>query len=144
MGSDIYLPGAGFLQPTQDPRLQVPFNAANFTLPGPNTLGIGNTPPTLAYGPGVFNLDLSLAKNFKVAESKSLEFRIESFNSLNHFNPNNPGTGLTFNCSGAVAGTCNPQPGSTGYLAQTNANFGTITGAQIQSRKMILSARFKF
>ena len=144
MGSDIYLPAGQVPQPTQDPRLQVPFNAANFTLPGPNTLGIGNTPPTLAYGPGVFNLDLSLAKNFKVAESKSLEFRIESFNSLNHFNPNNPGTGLTFNCSGAVANTCTPQPGATGYLAQTNANFGTITGAQIQSRKMILSARFKF
>ena len=144
MGSDIYLPSGQVPQPNQDPRLQIPFNAANFSLPGANTLGIGNTPPTLAYGPGAFNLDLSLAKNFKVAESKSLEFRIESFNTINHFNPSNPNTTLIFNCSGAVANTCNPQPGSTGYLAQTNANFGVTTGAQVGARRMILSARFKF
>ena len=50
---------------TEDPRLQVPLNAANFTLPGANTLGIGNTPPTLFYGPWLCNLDFSLAKMTK-------------------------------------------------------------------------------
>ncbi|MEO8369379.1 MAG: carboxypeptidase-like regulatory domain-containing protein [Candidatus Solibacter sp.] len=144
MGNNIYLPAGQVAQPSQDPTLQVPFNAANFTLPAANSLGIGNTPQTLAYGPGVFNLDLSVAKNFRVAESKSLEFRVEAFNAINHFNPNNPNTTLTFNCSTAVAGTCNPTAGAAGYLPQTNGNFGTITSAQVGSRRMIISARFKF
>ena len=45
---------------------------------------------TYRYGPGVFNLDLSLAKDFRFTEHKSLELRVETFNTLNHFNPNNP------------------------------------------------------
>jgi hypothetical protein len=43
--------------------------------PAAASLGIGNTPPTLLYGPGAFNLDLSLAKEFRLGESRSLEFR---------------------------------------------------------------------
>ena len=129
MGNDIYLPSGQFPSATEDPRLQYAFNRANFTLPGINSLGIGNTPPTLLYGPGVVNFDLSLAKEFKFSESRSLEFRVEAFNTFNHFNPNNPNSGLTYNFA-------------TG--AQTNAAFGAIQGAAVQSRRAILSARFKF
>jgi hypothetical protein len=143
MGDNIYLPDGQLPSKTADPRLQVPLNAANFTLPAINSLGIGNTPPTIAYGPGVINLDFSLAKQFRFMESKSLEFRVETFNTLNHFNPSNPSASLTFNCSGAVAGTCNPQPG-TSYLPQTNSNFGVISSAQVQARRTIVSARFRF
>ena len=51
MGNNIFLTGGQLPSETEDPRLQVPLNPANFTLPGPNSLGIGNTPPTLFYGP---------------------------------------------------------------------------------------------
>jgi hypothetical protein len=129
MGNNIFLPAGQYPSKTEDPRLQWAFNPANFTLPPANSLGIGNTPPTLFYGPGVFNLDFSLAKDFKVAEGKNLEFRVETFNTLNHFNPNNPNTGLTYNF---VTG------------AQTSANFGTITGAQVQARHSVMSLRFRF
>ena len=109
--------------------MQVPLNAANFQLPGATSLGIGNTPPTLFYGPWMWNLDFSLAKISQITESKSLEVRIETFNTLNHFNPNNPNSSLTYNFK-------------TG--AQTNAAFGTIQGAQVQARRVVLSARIKF
>ena len=101
-------------------------------LPGINSLGIGNTPPTIAYGPGVFNLDFSLAKQFRIKESKSLEFRVETFNTLNHFNPDvlsSANRTLNYNLT-------------TG--AQTNASFGVISGAAVQARRTVLSARFKF
>jgi hypothetical protein len=128
-GNNIYLPDGQFPSATEDKRLQFPFNAANFTLPTIDSWGIGNTPQTLLYGPGAFNLDLSVAKEFRIAEGKNLEFRMESFNALNHFNPNNPSTGLTYNFS-------------TG--AQTSSNFGVISGAQVQARRSIISARFRF
>ena len=77
------------------------------------------------------NFDFSLAKEFRIGKegNRILEFRTEAFNTFNHFNPNNPNTSLVYNFA-------------TG--AQTNASFGTIGGAQVQSRRVILSARFKF
>ena len=131
MGNDIFLPAGQYPSATEDPRLQWALNTANFQLPGINSLGIGNTPPSLFYGPGAFNLDLSIAKLFKVGKEgkRSFELRGETFNTLNHFNPNNPNAGLTYNFA-------------TG--AQTTSNFGTVSGAQVQARRMILSARFKF
>ncbi|MGD0100474.1 MAG: hypothetical protein ABSC60_09020, partial [Acidobacteriota bacterium] len=36
--------------------------------------------------PGVWNVDLSIHKNFKLTESKSLQFRAEAFNVFNHSN----------------------------------------------------------
>lgn len=48
---------------------------------------------------------------------------------LNHFNLSNPNTTLNLNFA-------------TG--ADTNGAFGTITSAQIDARKVIVSARFRF
>jgi hypothetical protein len=129
MGNQIYTTDGSLPSKTEDPRLQVPLNSANFQLPAANSLGIGNTPMTLFYGPWMWNLDFSLAKISRIAENKTLEIRVETFNMLNHFNPSNPNTSLTYNFS-------------TG--AQTNAAFGTIQGAQVDPRRLVLSARFKF
>ncbi len=45
-----------------------------------------NGPTTLpvVYGPGFFNADLGLFKNFDITESKRLQFRFNGFNFLNH------------------------------------------------------------
>jgi hypothetical protein len=127
--------------------LQIPLNAANFTLPAINSLGIGNTPPTIAYGPGAYNLDLSLAKQFRIAEQKTLEFRVESFNTFNHFNPSNPTTAnltLTYNVANAIDSAGRIDMSKVTLANQTNASFGTITSAQVGSRRMIMSVRFRF
>ena len=51
------------------------------------------------YGPGFFNTDLALFKNFKIMEGKTLQFRFDGYNFLNHplwsFNGGN--LGLSFN-----------------------------------------------
>jgi hypothetical protein len=129
MGSNMFLPAGQLPSATEDPRLQIPLNAANFTLPSANSLGIGNTPPTLFYGPWLWNLDLSLAKMTRITERATLELRVETFNTLNHFNPSNPNTSLTLNFASG---------------ANTNAPFGTIQSAQVQARHAALSARIRF
>jgi hypothetical protein len=129
MGNNIYLPSGQLPSATEDPRLQVPLNKANFTLPPANSLGIGNTPPTLFYGPWLWTVDMSLAKQVEIREGKVLELRVETFNTFNHFNPSNPNTSLTLNFA-------------TG--ANTNSAFGTIQSAQVQARHVALSARFRF
>ena len=129
MGSNIFTTDGSLPSKTEDPRLQVPLNTANFTLPAANSLGIGNTPPTLFYGPWLWNLDLSVAKMTRIAEGKVLELRVETFNTFNHFNPSNPNTSLNYNFTSG---------------AQSTANFGTITSAQIDPRRAVLSARLRF
>ncbi len=58
------------------------FNPSLFSLP---PLGsVGNSGRRLFSGPGIDNYDLTLEKNFRVAESKSLQLRIEAFNAFNH------------------------------------------------------------
>ena len=108
-------------------------------MPGPATLGVGNTQPTLTYGPGIFNFDLSISKEFKLAsEKRTLEFREEAFNVLNHFNPGSTAA----NSNVATANSTLNLNFATG--ANTNAAFGTINSAQIDARKAILSAWFRF
>jgi Carboxypeptidase regulatory-like domain len=58
------------------------FNTALFV---PNALGTpGNSPRRFFYGPGAFNTDLALLRNFNLSEAKTLQFRLETFNVFNH------------------------------------------------------------
>jgi hypothetical protein len=64
------------------------FNTSLFT---PNALGTqGNAKRRFFYGPGINNFDVALRKMTKLTETKSLEFRFETFNTFNHaqFYPN--------------------------------------------------------
>ena len=46
----------------------------------------GNEGRNVVRGPGIESVDLSLFKNFRIDETKRLQFRAECFNSLNHAN----------------------------------------------------------
>jgi hypothetical protein len=48
-------------------------------------------------GPGVFQLNLALSRNFRVAESKTIQLRAEAFNLPNHLNAAAPGAAGTSN-----------------------------------------------
>ena len=143
MNGNLWLPDGATPQSvgsTADARLWFPFNPATFSLPAANSLGIGNTPPTLTYGPGVQNFDVGLQKEIKVgseAHPMALILKAEAYNVLNHFNPSNPNTTLSLNC--------NPSNGNCASGgANTNSAFGTITGAQVQARHAALTVRFRF
>ena len=73
----------GPLQLNSDPRNGLPyFNTALFT---PNALGTPGTASRRSfYGPGALNFDLALRRMFKFTEARILEFRLETFNTLNH------------------------------------------------------------
>ncbi len=66
-----------------NPRNGLPyFNVSAF---GDNALGTpGNAGRRSFYGPGALNFDLALLKTMRLAESKLLQFRLETFNTLNH------------------------------------------------------------
>ena len=58
------------------------FDLAAFTTPA--TFTYGNAGRNILYGPGRWNFDLSLFKEFRVKNEVRLQFRTECFNCLNH------------------------------------------------------------
>ena len=83
-------------------------------------------------GPGFWNLDSSLMKDFHFSEERYVEFRWEVFNVLNHQNLGLPNT--TF--------CLPPNPdGSTDLVHQAGCTFGKITGVQTDPRNMTFALK---
>jgi hypothetical protein len=64
------------------------FNTAAFAIPAQYTFG--NSGNGIILGPGYFNLDAGIHREFAIKERMRLTFRWEMFNTLNHTNFNNP------------------------------------------------------
>jgi outer membrane receptor protein involved in Fe transport len=94
------------------------FDTTAFTTQANGTLG--NEPRNMIYGPHFRHLDFSASKDFAIAESKFLQFRMESFNLTNTPNFDLP----------------NAQMG--------NANFGTISATRFAPRQIQMALKLTF
>jgi hypothetical protein len=69
------------------------------------TVSFGNSGRDILRGPGVFNVNASIFRNFLVTERFKLQFRMETFNLTNTAQFGNPGatvSSATFNADGSV------------------------------------------
>ncbi|MEP6918052.1 MAG: TonB-dependent receptor, partial [Acidobacteriota bacterium] len=94
------------------------FNPQAFAKPAPGTFG--NAPRNQIYNPGQYQWDIALFKNIRINGPRSLQFRAEMFNFLNHANLNG----------------ANTDP--------TSSTFGRITSKDGSRRDVQLSLRFLF
>jgi hypothetical protein len=94
------------------------FNPGAFVQPAAGTYG--NVGRNILQGPGLQELDLSLAKKFTFTERFAAQFRAEFFNVLNHTNLNTPNP-VVF-----AAATGGPSP-TAGVITST-----ATTSRQIQ------------
>jgi hypothetical protein len=135
---DVLLMPTVLCDPTKNPGKNQYINPNCFGLPmvGEN----GNYRLPYIHGPAYLNHDLSLLKNFKLSESKNLQFRVAAFNFLNHpltsFNKNDTNN-LTLAIQDAVPGQA---LSSKTLLYQ---NFG-IAGIKYGGRLVQLSVKFQF
>jgi Carboxypeptidase regulatory-like domain len=102
---------SGPLQINHNPRNGQPyFNTSLFSLPA---LGSpGNASRRFFYGPGMNNWDIALLKDTSLTESKSLEFRLETFNTFNHaqfFGPNSVDGNINDSTFGQVISAMSPR-----------------------------------
>jgi hypothetical protein len=58
-------------------------------------------------GPGNYNVDLSMFKDFEFTETWKLQFRVETFNLLNHPQFGNPNSVVDIQDSGRITSTVN-------------------------------------
>ena len=99
---------------------------------------VGQNGPTLipvSYGPAYFDWDMAIFKNFKISESKNVQFRINGYNFLNHplySFPDAQNLTLKF-----------VQDPGTGAITQNNPDFGKTTVKQ-GSRVVEFAVKFYF
>jgi hypothetical protein len=99
-------------------------NPAAFSMPASGTFG--NCGRNTIFGPGFNQIDFSMLKETKVGEGRTLEFRAEFFDVLNHPNFAQPNT--TF---------------GTGAFGQVFSTFGSTIGIGT-SRQIQMSLKFNF
>ncbi len=90
---------------------------------------LGTSPGDEYAGPGFANWDISVFKNVPMGGTRRFQLRVELYNAFNTDQWTNTDTSAIFN-----------------YLtgAQTDANFGKLTGATQSARRIQLGARFTF
>jgi Carboxypeptidase regulatory-like domain len=111
-----------------DPRPSCWINPAAFALPAYGTLG--NMAPANIRGPGFFQFDLALSREFRVHEGQTLEIRGEAFNVTNSFRAGSQSNGAP----NGLAGITTSMPSAT---------FGQILSA-LDPRIMQVAMKFVF
>jgi hypothetical protein len=93
-------------------------------VPG-NEIRFGTSGRNILRGPGYFNLDVSLYRNFTITERVTLQFRAEMFGATNTPHYGNPGTDVTNTATfGVITGTLNLAGRGTGTGGERQVWFG--------------------
>lgn len=110
-------------------------SASNFVPYGTQT-NFGNLPRNQFRGPGYFNSDFSLQKDFKITEKYTFTMGANAFNVFNHPNFANPDADIS------DAGSTFGQSQST--VTPPNSPYGNFQGAAVSGRVLQLDLKFKF
>ncbi len=94
----------------------------------------GNVAPNSFRGPGYFNVDSNLSRDFKWKEHVRLNVGIQAYNLFNHANFANPSGALSSGAFGTITTTLGPP----------TSIYGTGQGASVSGRMMILAGKLTF
>jgi hypothetical protein len=94
----------------------------------------GNIAPNSFRGPGYFDIDANLSRDFKFREKMVLTLGIQAYNLFNHANFANPSGTLSSGALGTITTTLGPP----------TSIYGTGQGASVSGRLAVLTGRFTF
>jgi hypothetical protein len=89
--------------PTDQRTIDRWFDLTAFTTPAQFTFG--NSGTGILVGPGTFNVDFGIHRNFPIKERLTLSYRFEMFNAFNHANFNVPNASIGSASAGQISGT---------------------------------------
>jgi hypothetical protein len=116
------------------------FDRTAFAVPTPGTFG--NLGRNVLRGPGYVNLDFSINKETKINEDLTVQFRAETFNTLNHPNYALPATGV-FTLAACQANNTACLSGQTPNTS-FNPTAGRITATATAARQIQFALKFIF
>jgi carboxypeptidase family protein/TonB-dependent receptor-like protein len=113
-------------------------NPAAFRAPAPGTFG--NLGQSSILGPGFWEWDGAISREFTIREQQRVEIRFEGFNITNSFHPGNPGLATgSANTFGLITNDATPPPGVSGP-----GNPGNITGSSTNAPARVLQFALKY
>ena len=117
------------------------YTAANAKAGIPYQTDWGNVAPNSFRGPGYFDIDAQVSRNFQIKEKVSLTLGIQAYNALNHAN-------FALPTGSATANTVSVSSGSLGLITSTlgppTSIYGTGQGASVSGRLAVLTGRLTF
>ena len=116
-------------------------NAVNITcfslsdfVPSLQETTYGNVARNSFYGPGYFDIDGTLFKNFPIAERMKFSIGAQAFNLMNHPHFANPHSDVAGNGFGTITDT----------VGQPTSPYGAFAGSAVSGRVLVLTGRFTF
>ena len=109
------------------------FSLSDF-VPSLQETTFGNVARNSFYGPGYFDIDATLFKNFPIRDRIRLSVGAQAYNLLNHPNfaaPNSDVAGYGF---GTITGT----------VAQPTSPYGDVAGSAVSGRVLVITGRLTF
>ncbi len=100
----------------------------------PIQTNFGNISPNSFYGPGYFDIDGTLTRDFKIKERMTFTLGMQAYNALNHANFANPSGALSSGAFGTITSTLGPP----------TSIYGTGQGSSVSGRVAVLTGRFTF
>jgi hypothetical protein len=94
----------------------------------------GNIAPNSFRGPGYFDMDGQVSRNFHIKEKVTFTLGIQAYNALNHANFANPSGSISSGSFGKITTTLGPP----------TSIYGTGQGASVSGRLAVLTGRVTF
>jgi len=94
----------------------------------------GNIAPNSFYGPGYFDIDMQLTRDFRIKERARLTFGLAGYNVLNHPNFANPSGSVSSNSFGRITATVTPP----------TSIYGSFQSGTVSGRVLVLTGKFTF
>lgn len=94
----------------------------------------GNIAPDSFRGPGYFDIDTQLTRNFKIRERASMAIGLNAYNVLNHPSFANPSGSISSGSFGEITSAVSPP---------TSA-YGSFQGSTVSGRVIVLTGKFVF
>jgi hypothetical protein len=130
--SGYYFNPFAFAQAIVQAGQPIPSAHDSTALAGDTETDLGNVGRNVLRGPPQSNLDFSIAKQFHLTESKTIQFRADFFNALNHPSRDNPVSNISVAEFGAAGNIVSP------------GDFGRVLGYDSSPRVIQFALKVNF
>ena len=94
----------------------------------------GNIAPDSFRGPGYFDIDAQLTRDFRIKERATFQLGLQAYNVMNHANFANPSGSISAGSFGTITSTVGPP----------TSIYGSFQGASVSGRVAVLVGKFTF
>jgi len=114
--------------------VNIPCYSLSDFVPSLQETTFGNVARNSFYGPGYFDIDATVFKNFPIQDRIKLSIGAQAFNLMNHPNFADPNNNIAGTGFGTISST----------VSQPTSPYGAVAGSAVSGRVLVLTGRLSF